>query len=59
MVRTTDTGVRLIVDDASTAMPQLLDWCKQRDLSIESIEEFLPPFDDVFVELVKEEPNGD
>jgi len=59
VVRTTDTGVRLIVDEASTAMPQLLDWCKQRDLSIESIEEFLPPFDDVFVELVKEEPNGD
>jgi hypothetical protein len=51
--------VRLVVDEASTAVPQLLERCKEIDCTIESIEEYLPPFDDVFVEIVKKEPaNG-
>jgi hypothetical protein len=37
-------------------MPALLDWAKAQNLTIESIEEYLPPFDDVFVALVQEEP---
>ncbi|MCC7353121.1 MAG: ABC transporter ATP-binding protein [Anaerolineae bacterium] len=49
------TIVRLIVDEASTAMPALLDWCKEQNVAIESIEEHLPPFDDIFVALVKKE----
>ena len=44
---------RLIVEDASTAMPQLLEWAKQRSLEVESAEEYMPPYDDVFVEIVK------
>jgi ABC-2 type transport system ATP-binding protein len=48
-------GLRIIVDEASTAMPAIMQWCQARDLKIESIEEYLPPFDDVFVELVKEQ----
>ena len=47
-------GIRLIVDEASTAIPTLLEWCQDEHLSVESIEEYLPPFDDVFVQLVKE-----
>lgn len=47
-------GVRLIVDNASTAIPALLDWCHQEYVTTESVEEYLPPFDDVFVELVKD-----
>jgi ABC-2 type transport system ATP-binding protein len=46
--------IRVIVDEASTAMPMILHWCQAQDLKVESIEEYLPPFDDVFVELVKE-----
>lgn len=49
-------GVRLVVTDASTAIPALLEWCKAEYLDVESIEEYLPPFDDVFVELVKNTP---
>jgi ABC-2 type transport system ATP-binding protein len=49
----TDTTLRLIVDDASTAMPALLEWSTAHNLTVESIEEFLPPLDDVFVELMK------
>jgi len=51
-----DTQVRLTVDDASTATPALMDWCRDRGLEVQSIEPFLPPYDDVFVELVKDQP---
>lgn len=57
VIRTEERGVRLVVDEASTAMPALLEWFKERSIAVESIEEYLPPFDDVFVELVKEEPS--
>ncbi len=47
--------VRLTVDEANTAMPQLIEWARHNNLQIESIGEYLPPFDDVFVKLVKQE----
>ncbi|MCL4297776.1 MAG: ABC transporter ATP-binding protein [Anaerolineae bacterium] len=53
--RIDNNTVRLTVDEASTAMPALLEWCQAQSLKVESIQEFLPPFDDVFVELVKKE----
>ncbi len=53
-----DTTLRLIVDEASTAMPMLLEWCQGQNIKVESIEEYLPPFDDVFVELLQGETNG-
>lgn len=48
-------GVRLVVDEAKKAIPVLVAWCQQEYVTVESIEEYLPPFDDVFVELVKDE----
>ncbi len=57
--RMNETGLRLIVDEASTAMPALLNWCREENIGVESIEEYLPPFDDVFVELVKQEPHDE
>jgi ABC-2 type transport system ATP-binding protein len=53
-----ETGLRLIVDKASTAIPALLTCCQTRNLALEAVEEYAPPFDDVFVELVKEEPGN-
>jgi ABC-2 type transport system ATP-binding protein len=50
-----ETTLRIIVDEASTAMPMLLEWCQAQNLKVESIEEYLPPFDDVFVELIEED----
>jgi ABC-2 type transport system ATP-binding protein len=50
-----ETTLRFIVDEASTAMPMLLEWCQAQNLKVESIEEYLPPFDDVFVELIEED----
>jgi hypothetical protein len=33
----------------------MIDWARGHNLEIESIGEYLPPFDDVFVKLVKQE----
>ena len=48
-------SVRLVVDDAATAIPALVDWANEKNLTIDSVQEFRPPFDDVFVELVRRE----
>ena len=53
--RLAQNTVRTTVDEASTAMPMILEWCQGQNVKVDSIEEFLPPFDDVFVELVKEQ----
>lgn len=47
-------SVRLIVEESGTAIPALLEWCREEYLPVESIEPYLPPYDDVFVELVKD-----
>lgn len=47
------TVLRMTVDEASTAMPQLMTWSSERGINIQAIEEFVPPFDDVFVELLR------
>jgi ABC-2 type transport system ATP-binding protein len=52
-------GIRLVVDRANKAIPALLEWCKNEYVPVETIEEYLPPFDDVFVELVKNEAPSD
>ncbi len=55
VIRTSPAGVRVAVDEAATAIPALLDWCRERNLPVQSVEEFVPPFDDVFVQLVRSE----
>lgn len=42
------------VDDASHAIPELLEWCEEHNVQVESINEFVPPFDDVFVMLMNQ-----
>jgi ABC-2 type transport system ATP-binding protein len=53
VTQTGDKSLRLIVEEASTSMPQILDLCREENIAVESMEEYLPPFDDVFVRLVK------
>lgn len=50
-----DLSLQLVVDDAGTAMPLLLNWLSEREINIERASEYNPPFDDVFVMLVQEE----
>ncbi len=47
--------LRVVVKEANTAIPPLMDWARSHNLGIESIGESLPPFDDVFVRLVNQE----
>ena len=55
VTRTGPQGLRMVVDDAATAIPALMNWGQEHNIAIQSIEEYQPPFDDVFVELVQEE----
>jgi ABC-2 type transport system ATP-binding protein len=54
-----DQEIEVIVDEASTAMPALLEACKAERINIETIEEISPPFDDVFVKLIEKETNNE
>jgi ABC-2 type transport system ATP-binding protein len=61
-VRAERTGphtVRLVVEDAGEASPQVTAWATDAGLEIESVEPYLPAFDDVFVELVNKLTNGE
>jgi len=49
-----DGTLRLIVDDASTALPQVIEWFKSHELELHSAEQFFPPYDDVFVKLIED-----
>jgi ABC-2 type transport system ATP-binding protein len=53
-----DNTVRLIVSEAGTDVTELVDWARAQELEVESVEEYQPPFDDVFVELVQEGGNN-
>ncbi len=47
-------GLRLVVEEAAVALPALSAWLGENEVAIEQAEEFLPPFDDVFVEIVSD-----
>lgn len=53
--RLRDRGVELIVEDASMALPLLLNWCRAEDISAESANHYEPLFDDIFVELINQQ----
>jgi ABC-2 type transport system ATP-binding protein len=44
--------VRLVVADAGEVSPQVTAWATEAGVEVESVEPYLPAFDDVFVELV-------
>lgn len=50
-----DQEMEIIVDEASTAIPELVEACRGEGLNIETIEQVSPPFDDVFVRLIERE----
>jgi ABC-2 type transport system ATP-binding protein len=50
-----DQEIELIVDDASTAIPALMEAAKAERINIETIEPISPPFDDVFVKVIEKE----
>jgi ABC-2 type transport system ATP-binding protein len=54
-----DQEIDVIVDDASTAIPLLIENLNTQRLNAESIEEKAAPFDDVFVKLIETEKVND
>jgi ABC-2 type transport system ATP-binding protein len=46
-------SLQLVVDEAGTSIPKLLDWVEGQGVEITSISEFVPPFDDVFVQIME------
>jgi ABC-2 type transport system ATP-binding protein len=54
-----DSSLRVAVDDAGTAIPSLAAWAGETQREISSVERVDIPLDDVFVELVKGQPNRD
>jgi len=54
-VRTGSDSMRIIVDRASTATPELMEWAQQQNIRVKAVEEYTPSFEDVFVELVRPE----
>lgn len=53
----TDYELQLLVDDAATATPYLVDYFRNRRKSINSVESFFPSYDDVFVKLIEKHRN--
>jgi len=53
-IKRVDTNeIRVLVEAAETALPALVDWCSSRNVPIESVQVYLPPFDDIFVTLIE------
>lgn len=48
-------GTEIVVENASTALPLLLDWCHAQHIEVESASEYMPLYDDIFVELIRQE----
>jgi hypothetical protein len=46
--------LHLKVTEISLAIPALMEWCSTQSLTVESLEPYQPPFDDIFVELIRE-----
>ncbi|RPI84398.1 MAG: ABC transporter ATP-binding protein [Chloroflexi bacterium] len=55
--RKSPNSVRLLVDQAPSVMPEIMEWAQAKGVDIKEIEEFIPPFDDVFVKLVEDQEN--
>ena len=54
-----DQEVEVIVDEASTAIQLLLEWCRTQKLTVEMMEQKSPPFDDVFIRIIETEIAND
>jgi ABC-2 type transport system ATP-binding protein len=48
-------SMRIVVDQASTSTPELMAWAQQQNIQVQAVEEYMPSFEDVFVELVRPE----
>ena len=50
-----DLSLQIVVEDTATALPAIFSWLDDQGLTVETAEEYNPPFDDVFVMLLEQE----
>ena len=55
LIPVSNSQVRLVVDDASLAIPRIMRQTKELGIEVESVREYRPPYDDVFVRLIQRE----
>lgn len=48
-----DHEVEILTDDATTAIPELIEVCQQQGLTVRKIDKYIAPFDEVFVRLIE------
>lgn len=53
------TEYRIVVEEASVFIPQLIDVCTSNGVEVTAADEYVPAFDDVFVELVKRDDGAE
>lgn len=53
--RVGENEARITVDDSASAIPELMEWSNSQNMEVESIQEFIPPYDDVFISLIRQE----
>lgn len=53
--RSGENKVHITVEDAATAIPELVEWSQRNSLNVESTQQYIPNFDDVFVMLIRKE----
>jgi ABC-2 type transport system ATP-binding protein len=58
-IRTGPNTIRIIVSEASTAIPELMEWAQKNNIHVEALEPYTPPFEDVFMELVRSEARNE
>ncbi|HEY3311744.1 MAG TPA: ABC transporter ATP-binding protein [Anaerolineales bacterium] len=51
--------IEVIVDDAATAIATMLEWSKAQGLTVATLEQKPPSFDDVFIRLIEKEVTND
>lgn len=49
-----DNTLELVVEDAATTLPRLLDYVQRENIEVVSAGEHVPPFDDIFVKLIED-----
>jgi ABC-2 type transport system ATP-binding protein len=53
IINATDYELQLLVPDAATATPYLVEYFRDRRKEVNLVEQYLPSFDDVFVKLIE------
>jgi ABC-2 type transport system ATP-binding protein len=53
ILNATDYELQLLVDDGATATPYLVEYFRERRKEVNTVEQYLPSYDDVFVKLIE------